>query len=301
MATRGRYQTETGNSIAGNVTFTWSAMAVWWVSWGDMVVEWLKAMKEKARGLIDAFRQFQQKRMAQAWKQVSEEPALALVSGDYLKADFADGQQIDGEVHRFLTIDRQRDHYWVTGRAWRADGTSRLIWEGKVLTVETIRELQLRLKVKDKVVFMDAQFDTGQVYTECAHYGWTALHGSGQDGFAHAGPRQTVKRFFSPIKEATAPSGQRCRYIFWSNEGVKDELVRLRSAGSPVWEFPADASKDYLEQINSEVKKDLIDKVTKQVKQRYVKFRANHLWDCESMQVAAAMMLGVIKAREVGE
>jgi len=98
------------------------------------------------------------------------------------------------------------------------------------------------------------------------------------------------------VKEATAPSGKRCRYIFWSNEGVKDELVRLRAAGSPQWEFPADVSAEYLDHLNSEIKKDLVDKVTKAVKQRYVKFKKdNHLWDCEAMQVAAAMMLGVIK------
>jgi hypothetical protein len=101
---------------------------------------------------------------------------------------------------------------------------------------------------------------------------------------------------------AQAPNGGNARYIYWSNEGVKDELVRLRAAGAPHWEFPQDVSDNgaegYLNQINSEVKRDTVDKTTKQVKMRYVKVRThNHLWDCEAMQVAAAMMVGLLKGQ----
>jgi hypothetical protein len=46
------------------------------------------------------------------------------------------------------------------------------------------------------------------------------------------------------------------------------------------------------------VKRDTVDKSTKQVKMRYVKVRThNHLWDCEAMQVAAAMMVGLLKGQ----
>jgi hypothetical protein len=300
MAGRGSYRGEGGNFIRGNISFTYSALAVWWIDWADLVVEWLKANDDKKRGVMEPLRQFKQKRLAQVWEEERVAPVLHFEAADYLKADFTDGQQIDGEIMRFMSIDRQRDHFWVLCRAARADGTSRLIWEGKVLTVETIRELQKRLKVGDKRTLMDAQYETGKAYSDCAEYGWTALHGSGQDGFAHAGPRVTTKKFFSPIKEATAPNGKRCRYIFWSNEGIKDELTRLRGQGSPMWEFPRDVSRDYLSHLNSEVKKDVVDKVTKHIKQRYVKFKNdNHLWDCEAMVVAAMVMLNLLKSEPV--
>jgi hypothetical protein len=43
----------------------------------------------------------------------------------YTMGEFEDGHPIDGEVMRFLSVDRQRDHFWCVLRAWRADGSSR--------------------------------------------------------------------------------------------------------------------------------------------------------------------------------
>jgi hypothetical protein len=50
-----------------------------------------------------------------------------------------------------------------------------------------------------------------------------------------------------------------------------------------------------MKQMNSEVKKDVVDGETKRLKMRWVKVRPNHLWDCEAMQVACAMIFGIIK------
>ena len=91
----------------------------------------------------------------------------------------------EGETTRFLTIDRQRDHQWVVCRAWRSDGASRLIWEGKVQTSEDVEALRAKLGVKRDLTFQDAQFETGHVYDECARFGWVGLHGSQDDGFMH--------------------------------------------------------------------------------------------------------------------
>jgi hypothetical protein len=240
--------------------------------------------------------QFRLKRLADLWYTEGDAPSVELTASDYLLTDHANGEAIDGELVRFLTVDRQQDHFWAVCRAWRSDGSSRLMWAGKVLTVETLRDLQQTLRVKDKLVFMDASFETSAVYAECAAHDWSALHGSGQPGFTHVGKRQNVKRFFSPAKFATAGSGGKARYFFWSNEGIKDELSRLRNVGAPFWEYPRDIGPFYLKQLNSEVKRDVVNKATKQITRRYVKTRRdNHIWDCEAMQVCAAMMTGVLR------
>jgi hypothetical protein len=46
----------------------------------------------------------------------------------------------------------------------------------------------------------------------------------------------------------------------------------------------------------SEIKKDVINAKTKQVEQRWVRIsgRPNHLWDCECIALAAAMLAGVL-------
>ena len=86
------------------------------------------------------------------------------------------------------------------------------------------------------------------------------------------------------------------RYIFWSNESIKDRLAQLRAKGSPIWEYPKDVPHEYLKQINSEIKREMVDKTTKQITHRYVKLhRDNHMWDTEAMTTAAALMVGLLK------
>ena len=298
LSDRSSYKLQESNSIAKHVTFHWPAWAVHWVEWGDIVREWLEANDLKKRGDTNALKQWTQKRAAWIWKKESDLPVLNLMAGEYTKEEFADGRLIDNEVTRILTIDRQRDHFWVLCRAWRADGSSRLIWEGRVLTEETIRGIQQQLKVRDRMVFMDAHYEPGQTYDCCVKYGWVGLHGSGNDGFLHypRNAKRPIKKFYSPFKEATAPSGGgKAPYIVWANEGVKDCLSQLRARGAPYWEFPMDVSQDWMKQMNSEVKREKVHKETKKLTLQWVKLRANHLWDCEAMQVAVAMMINVLK------
>jgi hypothetical protein len=70
--------------------------------------------------------------------------------------------------------------------------------------------------------------------------------------------------------------------------------------GSPIWDYPKDVSSDYLKQINSEVKREVVDKATKMITRRYVKIhRDNHYWDCEAEVTAAALMLGLLKSNNI--
>jgi len=219
-------------------------------------------------------------------------------------------------VHRFMTIDRQRDHFWAVVRAWKSDGSSRLLWAGKVLTVDGLREIQLRMKVINNHTFQDAQYDTFAVYCDCVRFdsnggrpylpnglrhkldGWIALHGSGESGFTiHPRVGRPIKSIFSRPGEADGGGGK-ARYFFFSNEGTKDILARYRGGHASAWEIPDDAGLDYHTQINSEIKKDTIAKLTKQVVRRWIKIgnRPNHLWDCEVMQIIPALIKGVIAA-----
>ena len=67
------------------------------------------------------------------------------------------------------------------------------------------------------------------------------------------------------------------------------------------WELPEDFSDNYKVQIDSEVKRDVINKKDGSMKKRWVKIKENHLWDCECMNTAVAMMMGVIYSPEAQE
>jgi len=87
---------------------------------------------------------------------------------------------------------------------------------------------------------------------------------------------------------------------YWSNLNIKDILARLRrnqnSAEGATWEVPEDVPEDYLAQMESEQR---IKKNTKWVWEQ-IGSRPNHLFDCEVMSVAAAVMLKLV-GRESSE
>lgn len=314
MSLRSSYRAEVGeNAIEGNVNFTLPAWAIWWIDWADLVVEWVKANQAKLKGNIEPLKQFKQKRGAQVWTTEEDRPTINLLAANYSKMEYADGQKIDGEVVRFLTVDVQQDHFWACVRAWRADGTSMLIWYGKVLTQEMIKQLQERMGVRDNLVFVDSGYETGTVYELCSktsryvttdlgkewirNSGWTALKGSGTDRFSHIPANgRKLEKFFSPPIKVMSLSGNHCRLMHWSNLITKDKLSHLRAAGPDVWAFPEDVGEEYMEQIVSEVKRDVVDNRTKAITQRYVTInRNNHAWDCEAMQVVAAAITNILK------
>lgn len=301
MANRGRWEKAPSNALAGCRSYHYSALAVYWVPWRDLVTEFLKADILSKAGDLSALRQFRQKRLAEVWKEEANQAPVDLQGADYSKADYADGQKIENEVHRFLTIDKQSDCYWAAVRAWRADGSSRLIFEGRVMTLETLRHLQEHLHVPDVGTFMDSGYQgPAEVYDDCSRYGWNALKGSGMESF-WVGP--AARRYKRPWMDPSLVRGTRggfCKLIVWSNEAIKDHLVQLRAKGAPVWEHPKDVSQDWKAHMVAEVKRDVVDKQTRQLKPRYITVsRENHLWDCEAMQIVAAAHYRILGKIEV--
>jgi phage terminase large subunit GpA-like protein len=286
------------NPVRGHRSFEVPAYAVWWIPWFSIVKEFLEATDAKSNGNLEPLKQFVQKRKAQTWQEevVSDLPEIS--AGDFAKVDYFDGQKIDAEHRRFLCVDKQRDHFWFVIRAFRVDGSSMLLAEGKILTWDAIQTLQAQYKVNPRAVVIDAGYDTPLVYEQCARNGWTASHGSGQDGFYHMDNGRRIRKFVSKIETAVAGSDNlRAFYFFFSNEGIKDKLSALRQPdAAPKWETPRDASNDYRAQMVAEMKKDVINGKTKQIEQRWVKIggRANHLWDCECIALASAMLAGVL-------
>lgn len=300
LANAGRYEMTNPGFLrvpGAHRGFHCNALTLYYIAWSTLALEWIKATELSSAGEKTALQVFIQKRLAEFWKDEEDNPGVILGGAGYALSDYAEGEPWEGELHRFLTVDRQRDHFWAVARAWKPDGSSRLLWAGKILTIESVRELQQRLKVSDWATFQDAQHETGQVYDDAARFNWTCLHGSGEPGFTHHPPgKNPVQKFFSTLKQAQSPSGGRARYVFFSNEGCKDLLAKLRGGKGPEWQIPDDAGLDYHTQINSEIKKDVVQKITKQIARRWVKIgsRPNHLWDAETMQVCAALIKGVI-------
>jgi predicted transcriptional regulator len=293
------YRAQNPNAVKGVCSIRYPILPVWWTPWGEVAAEWAEAhIAARENNDYSRLKQFINKRLAEPWAEREMEPAAELLGGDYRKTEFANGERWEHEAHRVMTVDKQRDHFWCVIRAWSTSGASRLLWEGKILTWESIVSLAEKMKVRSRLVCIDAQFDSDEVYRWCAKMDWTGLHGSGDEKFMHMVGTQKEFRFYSPTKRVNLGRGLFARYIFWASDPINEKLGQLRRGAGETWEVPADVSVDYVAQIDSEVKKDFIQPKTKQVTQRWQKIRRhNHLWDCEAMQVAVAMMVKLFNAK----
>lgn len=278
----------------GHRGFHASAMALFHIPWSRLVHEYKEAQSRMQRGDDTLMRAFKMKRLATFWSDEITDNRAELMGADYSYDEHSSGQPWPGEAYRFVTVDRQQDHFWLGVRAWKADGSSRLLFYGKILTWEMVEEIRESFNVPKSQTFIDAQFQTPAVYAACAKYGWTALHGSQEQGFAHKVRGIRVRKFFSPVQIAQVAAGG-LRYVFWSNRRVKDVLVNLRNGKGVPWEYPPDAPKTWQDQIDSEVCREVVNKSSGQIEMRWIKVkRDNHSWDVECMQVAAAMMAKIL-------
>lgn len=305
----GEFVPQNPNASKENVGFHWNSLAT--MSWGKLAELYLRAKQAARRGDTSLLQQFYQKRLALPWREYVEDFKVEIATSGYLMGDdwdeeggidskgrvvaapFPEGSQVI--PLRFLTVDCQMDHFFLVVRSWSAEGASRLRWCDRVLTWEDIETAQAKHGVHDSLVFVDAGYNSYEVYRQCARRGWTALMGDQKATFLHrVAQGKKVERFYSPVRKIFISRGQVCRMHYWSNLNIKDILARLRRNQNPAegatWEVPENVPEDYLAQMESEQR---IKKNTKWVWEQ-IGSRPNHLWDCESMSVAAAVMLKVV-------
>ena len=179
----------------------------------------------------------------------------------------------------------------------------------KPLTWESIEELRVQHEVKPHLLFIDSAYNTQKVYAACKRFGWTCMRGSKLRDFAHKMKGdENVRRAYSPrvyVDPAVGTKSQgRVRPVslfHWSNPTVKDVLCNLRDGKGASWTVLPDAGQEYELQMFSERRKERHDKAGQVVYEWHrVGKRANHLWDCEGMQVAAAIKKGNAKRVPMG-
>lgn len=298
-----------------NVGFHWNSLAT--MSWGKLAEIYLRAKMAARTGDTSLLQQFYQKRLALPWREYVEDYKLEITTSGYRLGDaWEEEGAIDTKGNvlappfiegakliplRVLTVDVQMDHFFLIVRSWNPSGSSRLMWCERVLTWEDVEAVQERFAVHENLVFVDAGYNSYEVYKACAQRRWIALMGDARNTFVHrTKDGRSVQRFYSPVKRIHIARGLLCRMHFFGNLPIKDTLARLRRNQDPVngatWEVPDDVPEEYLAQMESEQR---IKKGTRWVWER-IGSRANHYWDAEVMATTAAYMLKII-GREATE
>jgi phage terminase large subunit GpA-like protein len=305
----GRYIPQNERASKENVGFHWNALAT--MSWGKLAELYLRAKAAARRGDITLIKQFFQKRLAQPWREYEEDYKLEIVRSGYRKGESwedtagvtrkggiiaapYDPSEISVQLI-ILTVDVQMDHFFAVVRAWSAHGSSRLVWNEKVLSWDAISALQERFGIHPNLVFIDAGYSTYDVYRRCAEHGWVALLGDRRPTYVHKTRQgKLVLRFYSPRRKVALGRGQSCAVYYFSALNTKDALARLRRNQDPkrgaTWEVPDDIDDEYLAHMEGEQR---VKKNGNWFWERIGK-RPQHMFDCEVMQVAAAFMLKLV-------
>lgn len=292
----GEYVAGRSDAPRDTVSFRWEALVA--RELGPLVSQFLEARKAQKQGVPQAMMDFTRQRRALPWKEDDMSEAILLRPSGYVLAGLDSKAVLPNESKRFMTIDRQRDHFWVVIRVWFRDGSSRLLYFSRVTTPEQCEELRIQYGIEEQLTFEDAGYFPEGVYTDCVRYGWTALKGSGDNYFTVEVRERKIKRLWSNAS-MVQHNGKMLPLFHWASDPVKDVLYNLRSGKGATWETPDDIGTEYPNQLAGDRKKPFANKKSGRNEWRWQRVHANHAHDLEAMQTVVAMMLQILVAPEI--
>ena len=286
--------------------------------WDVMLEEWLDAEDAFSTSRNPIPRQkFIQKRLAESLSDSS-------IYGErrFERSPIEVTTQWPDDLLRFATFDRQHEGvFYCVIRAWAKGGESRRLFRGKLFGVPDIQRVLDEYKVATFVTtkgrascaFMDSGDSAKGIsgaYADCIRIGMIAMKGDGsRSSFSHKLKNGAyTQRLYAPqtlgdpfdgqlhrpglsqtYQLRGIPPGVALLNIIASNP-LKDRLQQLIESG--LWKEPTrvigDAEEDdYRKQMSSEIKDRTSGKWVD-------KSKANHYWDASYMNVAAAVMAGII-------
>lgn len=283
-------------------------------SWGALAVDMIKAKEVADLGDITPRKLFKQQYLALPWSDDTGSLVVSSESSDYAMADEWSsmcyigprGQIVDKEDApegsvKFITagIDCQGDHFWLILRRWARTGHSRLAAYVKVPSNDGLTDwtgldsLIAKWGIHPQLVMVDSGDgnNTQEVYKQCAIRGWGCAKGSGQEYFnVKTKNGDMVRRFYQSPSAIHVPGVQKpTSLVVWSNLSGKDLFWGLRAR--KVFSFARDATPEYVEQLNSEVRVKDNGKPIWRLRQGV---KHNHAFDCELLGMLIACRWGIV-------
>lgn len=309
MNARGFYAVTNPLAAKENVGFTWEAVCA--RSWGSIAEMHLRAkVINDVAGDANPLRIFWQKQRAKFWSDIPDGFDTIQAVGDYKQGDdWAEELLLDPKTRRthldrtladqikcrFMTVDVQRNGFYCLVRSWGAQMESRLVRWKFVSTWEDVVGMARSCGVHPALVYVDCGDQFDDVIRQCGINKWTALRGDARYDFVWRiqTPKglKAVSKTYAPARIINAGTGG-VRVHHFSNLALKDQLSRLRRNGKHT--VPHDCGQDYLDQMESEVR---AMSNTGKPEWRRIGKRANHLWDCEVMQLVPALAFGLLNVK----
>lgn len=292
----GRYRVEDGGDPETH-SYHWSGVVS--NPWSEMVANFLRARIQSKRGNWTELVNFRQKDLAE----FASEQTVLQEEQPVFRAEISETTEWPDEAARFMTVDVQLGHFWVTIRAWSKSGESRRLYWGRADEVQDLDALAVRYKVKPLCVVLDAAHQARAVYAIAAARGWKCIRGAPNESWMHRVEERgqltkTVRKAWSPVwygdPDPSAQGVGKRRPMCWhiSKPATADKLQELRDRGlwvEPKVEPMTDAERDYQKQMDSMVR--IRQRVGESAHWEQTGVEP-HAWDVARIQVWCAMMMG---------
>ena len=309
----GKYVPTNGNAKKTNIGFHYNALCC--RAWGDIAEDCCRAKHAHDHlGNDEPRRIFKQKQLAWWWSDEPEAIVGELKGEDYkLREPWEQTAYLDPDTRQIgskeqypnglplliMTVDVQRNGYYVVIRSWSQTGRSRLYHWTFVGTDAELVKLQQQHGIHSAFVGIDCGDQWEMVISLCIQHKWIALRGTHVTDFTHSvlvnNKATQIRRSYSATEMVNHRGGV-ARVIKFGNLPMKDMLYRLRR--NKLHQHSAEAGQEYEEQMHSEYRTK-----NKQNKPQWVPLsrRANHIWDCEVMQLVFAQVLRLVGYDAAGE
>lgn len=309
MARGGRYIAARPDAPEETVSFTWSALVPFWVSWRSVVQEYFDALVALRAGDTEPMRTFVTETLGRPWREDMGE-----VEDFGGLEDRRDGYEL-GEVWadeacRFMSADRQAkegEHYFWVVRAFSSRGESRLIAHGKCMSKA---ELEAK-RVEHQVPVRNAALDTGYMATDCYRFclatGWKAFKGEENEWFIHQEPgpdgkKRSVRRSWerSVVDANQGRAGRRrlLKLYRWSNTRLFDLLASCMAGIVHGWTIPKRTERAYMRHLTAYVREEIKDSLGRPKLVWRKRWSDDHYRDCELQILVMAVICKLIRGPE---
>jgi hypothetical protein len=202
-----------------------------------------------------------------------------------------------------ITVDVQKDHFWVVVREWARGARARPRLAARVESFDDLAAIHRRYGQLENTVGIDCRYDRdGDVYRYAAMHRWICLMGDGDKEFYnHRDGGRSWRRIYSMPERIEAYIGTAhkrafaLRYFFAAST-CKDIHMRLLLRQTGDYTLARDLPEIYLTHLAAEKKLPIRDPISGVVEWKWTEVvqDANHLRDCEVMQIPLAAMRGLI-------
>jgi len=297
LSAPGRYVVTKDADDKSRVSYRFPRSAIPWVTWGDVWERFHKANELRKQGVYEPFVEYRQKQEAGFWEKETVIERAVIKHDGVSVEQYADGEKVDGEVHRFMSLDRGLAHYWYVVAAFDSNGQMHVLRAGKAESESEVKEISTRYGIPKGSVVCDVSWEMAESVMICIRNEWVGIRGEKQKFFQHFDRRGKVtSKLFSKLKRYSTEIGVGIYFDVCVHE-YKNKLTNFREVGRVI--IPHDITPLLEKHINGEVLTE--DTVAKTGEKKYYwkRLKANHLFDCLVYSLAVADAVGCLGASTV--